>query len=31
MYNSQGKFVSATVTAYNEKEIQVIPVQWKEK
>jgi hypothetical protein len=31
MHNSQGKFVSATVTAYNEKEIRVIPVQWEEK
>ncbi len=31
MNNSQGKFVSATVTAYNEKEIRVIPVQWEEK
>lgn len=31
MQNSQGKFVSATVTAYNEKEIRVIPVKWEEK
>jgi hypothetical protein len=31
MQNSQGKFVSATVTAYNDKEIRVIPVQWEEK
>jgi len=29
--NSQGKFVSASVTAYNEKEIRVIPVKWEEK
>lgn len=29
--NSQGKIVSATVTAYNEKEILVIPVKWEEK
>jgi hypothetical protein len=31
MHNSQGKFISATVTAYNDKEIRVIPVQWEEK
>ncbi len=31
MHNSQGKFVSATVTAYNDKEIRVIPVSWEEK
>jgi hypothetical protein len=31
MHNSQGKFVSATVTAYNDKENRVIPVQWEEK
>jgi len=30
-HNSQGKFVSANVTAYNEKEIRVIPVKWDER
>lgn len=31
MYNSQGKFVSSIVTAYNDKEIRLIPVKWEEK
>ena len=31
MHNSQGKFVSSTVTAYSDKEIHVVPVKWEEK
>lgn len=27
---SQGKFVRATVTAWNEQEVRIVPVQWKE-
>jgi hypothetical protein len=29
--NSQGKFVSGVVTAWNEKEIRNIPVHWEER
>lgn len=30
-FNSQGKFVSSTVTAYSDKAIRVIRVNWEEK
>lgn len=29
--SQQGKFVSAMVTAYNDKEIRMVPVEWSEK
>lgn len=29
--SQQGKFVSAMVTAYNDKEIRLVPVEWSEK
>lgn len=30
-YSSQGKLVSATVTAYNDQEIRVVPLRWSER
>lgn len=30
-YSSQGKFITATVTAYNNHEIRIVPLQWSEK
>lgn len=30
-YSSQGKFVTATVTAYNDHEIRIVPLRWSEK
>lgn len=30
-YSSQGKFVTATVIAYNDHEIRIVPLQWSEK
>lgn len=30
-YSPQGKFVTATVTAYNDHEIRLVPLRWSEK
>jgi hypothetical protein len=30
-YSSQGKFVAATVTVYNNHKIHIVPVRWSEK